>query len=267
MSVILLEHPRPKNFKRFEEVVNAPLSACLFTGYIASVLQENNVAPEIINAHLYDWSIEQVVAHLSQKPPRLLCVHTVYLWETTQTIFDMLSTVKSALPATHINLYGYYPTFSYEQILAGFPAIDSITVGEPEFTTLDLAQRVLSPKDTPDEINIPGLAVRGKDGKAVFQPRPPIKDLDTLPFPVRTDVGLYTKKSIAAYIQGSRGCYNHCTFCYLNPFYVQAAPWRGRSAKNVFEEIYQLHTNYGLSNFYFSDANFFGVGKSGKDRA
>ncbi|MEK7297869.1 MAG: B12-binding domain-containing radical SAM protein, partial [Planctomycetota bacterium] len=211
MSVILLEHPRPKNFKRFEEVVNAPLSACLFTGYIASVLQENNVAPEIINAHLYDWSIEQVVAHLSQKPPRLLCVHAVYLWESTQTIFDMLSTVKSKLPSTHINLYGYYPSFSYEQILAGFPAIDSITVGEPEFTTLDLARRVLSLKDTPDEINIPGLAVRGKDGKAVFQPRPPIKDLDTLPFPVRTDVGLYTKKSIAAYIQGSRGCYNHCT--------------------------------------------------------
>jgi len=267
MSVILLEHPRPKNFKRFEEVVNAPLSACLFTGYIASVLQENNIAPEIINAHLYNWSIDQVVAHLSQQSPRLLCVHTVYLWETTQSIFDMLSTVKSALPSTHINLYGYYPSFSYERILADFPSIDSITVGESEFTTLDLARRVLSPKDTPGEINIPGLAVRGKDGKAVFQPRPPIKDLDTLSFPVRTDIDLYTKKSIATYVQGSRGCYNHCTFCYLNPFYVQATPWRGRSAKNVFEEIYQLYTNHALSNFYFSDANFFGVGKTGKDRA
>lgn len=267
MSVILLEHPRPKNFKRFEEVVNAPLSACLFTGYIASVLQENNIAPEIINAHLYDWSIEQVVTHLSQKSPRILCVHAVYLWETTQSIFEMLSTVKAVLPSTHINLYGYYPTFTYERILTDFSSIDSITVGEPELTTLDLARHVLSSKDTPDEINVPGLAVRGTNGKAVFQPRPSIKDLDTLPFPVRMNIDLYTKKGIAAYIQGSRGCYNHCTFCYLNPFYVQATPWRGRSAKNIFEEIYQLYTKYNLANFYFSDANFFGAGKWGKDRA
>ena len=267
MSVILLEHPRPKNFKRFEEVVNAPLSACLFTGYIASVLQENNIAPEIINAHLYDWSIEQVVTHLFQKSPRILCVHAVHLWEMTQSIFEMFSTVKSVLPSTHINLYGYYPTFAYERILTDFSSIDSITVGEPEITTLDLARHVLSSKDTPDEINVPGLAVRGKNGKAVFQPRPPIKDLDTLPFPVRMNVDLYAKKGIAAYIQGSRGCYNHCTFCYLNPFYVQATPWRGRSAKNIFEEIYQLYTKYNLANFYFSDANFFGAGKLGKDRA
>ena len=267
MSVILLEHPRPKNFKRFEEVVNAPLSACLFTGYIASVLQENNVAPEIINAHLYDWSIEQVAVHLSQKPPRLLCVHAVYLWESTQIIFDMLSTVKSNFPSIHINLYGYYPTFAYNRILADFPAIDSITVGEPELTTLDLARLILSSKGMPGEINIPGLAVRGENGKVVFQPRPPMKDLDNLPFPVRTNVDLYKKKGIAVYIQGSRGCYNHCTFCYLNPFYIQATPWRGRSAKNIFEEIYQLHTKHDMVNFYFSDANFFGAGKLGKDRA
>ncbi|MEK7700245.1 MAG: B12-binding domain-containing radical SAM protein, partial [Planctomycetota bacterium] len=236
MSVILLEHPRPKNFKRFEAVVNAPLSACLFTGYIASVLQENNIAPEIINAHLYDWSIEQTVTHLSKKSPRVLCVHAVYLWEMTESIFEMLSAVKSNFPSIHINLYGYYPTFAYNRILADFPAIDSITVGEPELTTLDLARLILSSKGMPGKINVPGLAVRGENGKVVFQPRPPMKDLDNLPFPVRTNVDLYKKKGIAVYIQGSRGCYNHCTFCYLNPFYIQATPWRGRSAKNIFEE-------------------------------
>ncbi|MBU6392227.1 MAG: hypothetical protein KGQ83_08310 [Planctomycetes bacterium] len=146
MSIVLLEPPRPSNPERFEDVVNAPLSACLFTGYIASVLRKNSIEPEIINAHLHDWSKEQTVAYLSKKSFLLLCVHTVYLWERTQDIFNMLSALKTTNLTAHINLYGYYPTFAYKKILADFPFIDSVTVGEPEFTTLDLAKHILGKK-------------------------------------------------------------------------------------------------------------------------
>ncbi len=261
MSIVLLEPPRPKNPKRFEDVVNAPLSACLFTGYIASILRENKIAVEIINARLHDWSIEQTVTYLSEKSFRLLCVHTVYLWEETQVIFDMLSTLKLKGLAAHINLYGYYPTFAYKKILGEFPFVDSITIGEPEFTTLDLA------RGFSEGLNIPGLAFKDNNGKIVFHPRPPVKDLDQLPYPDRQDIGLYQKKGIVTYIQGSRGCYGHCTFCYLNPFYGQTNQWRGRSAKHIFDEIYKLYTDHSIKNFYFSDANFFGPGKPGKERA
>ena len=320
MSIVLLEPPRPENPDRREDVVNAPLSACLFTGYISSVLHKNKIEAEIINAHLYDWSIEQTITYLSKKTLLLLCVHAVYLWEKTQDIFDMLSTIKSKNLAMHINLYGYYPTFAYKKILGDFPFIDSVTIGEPEFISLDLARHILSfldrsantfishkltkeDKNTPpfsppsqggdrggvnqntflyhpaqgqdgevqnlflDEIKIPGLAFRDKNGNVVFNPRPPIKDLDRLPYPVRQDIALYQKKGIVTYIQGSRGCYGHCTFCYLNPFYGQVNLWRGRSAKNIFDEIYKLHTERSIKNFYFSDANFFGPGKPGKERA
>ncbi|MEP9410829.1 MAG: radical SAM protein [Candidatus Brocadia sp.] len=267
MSIVLLEPPRPKNPKRFEDVVNAPLSASLFTGYIASVLRENKIKTEIINAHLHDWSIEQTITHLLKKSFCLLCIHTVYLWENTQEIFDMLSILKLKGLTAHINHYGYYPTFAYKKILVDFPFIDSVTVGEPEFTILDLARHILSKKDISDEVSIPGLAFRDKGGKVVFNPRPPILGLDKLPFPDRHDIVLYQKKGIVTYIQGSRGCYGHCTFCYLNPFYGQTNQWRGRSAKNVFDEIYQLYTEHSITNFYFSDANFFGPGKLGKERA
>src|SRR3972149_12287958 len=111
MSVILLEPPRPQNPNRFEDVVNAPLSACLFTGCIASVLRKNNIESEFVNAHLYDWLIEKTITRLSNKSFQLLCVHTVYLWERTQDIFDMLSTLKMMNLTAHINLYGYYQTF------------------------------------------------------------------------------------------------------------------------------------------------------------
>lgn len=302
MSIVLLEPPRPSNPERFEDVVNAPLSACLFTGDIASVLHENKIDVEIINAHLYDWSIEETIAHLSKKDFLLLCVHTVYLWERTQDIFNMLSKIKLQNAMIHINLYGYYPTFTHKKILANFPFIDSVTVGEPEFTSLDLAKRILGKKGIasgnftsrkptkedentpplsppsqgrdggvenffPDGMNILGLAFKDRNGKIVFNPRPPIQNLDQLPYPDRQDIGLYKKKGIVTYIQGSRGCYGHCTFCYLNPFFGQINSWRGRSAKNIFDEILKLHTEHSIENFYFSDANFFGPGKSGKERA
>jgi len=267
LSIVLLEPPRPQNHNRFEDVVNAPLSACLFTGYIASVLREHKIKTEIVNAHLHDWSIEQTITHFSQKSFQLLCVHTVYSWEKTQDIFDMLSILSSMNSTAHINLYGYYPTFAYKKILESFPFINSVTVGEPEFTTLDLAKHILSRKGISGETNITGLAFKDAQGNIVFNPRSPIQNMDQLPYPDRQDIDLYKKKGIATYIQGSRGCYGHCTFCYLNPFYMQTNLWRGRSAKNIFDEILKLHTEHSIGNFYFSDANFFGPGKSGKERA
>ncbi|MDO8131951.1 MAG: radical SAM protein, partial [Candidatus Brocadiales bacterium] len=145
--------------------------------------------------------------------------------------------------------------------------IDSVTVGEPEFTTLELARYTLSKQKNTVKINIPGLAFRNKDGNVVYHPRQPIQDLDLLPYPYRQDIDLYAKKGIAVYILGSRGCYGHCTFCYLNPFYGQGNNWRGRSAKNIFEEMLKLYTEYSINNFYFSDANFLGPGKHGRRRA
>jgi len=318
LSIVLLEPPRPENTNRFEDVVNAPLSACLFTGYIASILKENNIETEIVNAYLYDWSIDFTLSHIAKKDFSTLCVHVVYQWEETKDIFNMLSTIKQLKPRVHISIYGYYPTFTYDKILEDFPFIDSVTVGEPEFTSLDLARYILSEKrdsaetlssssvtkdnetslKSPqppftkeglkgidkeglrnpslekgknkgflDEMNIPGLAFRDTNGKIVFNPRPPIQNLDQVPSPDRQDIDLYKKKGIVTYIQGSRGCYGHCTFCYLNPFYGQGNLWRGRSAKNIFDEIRKLHTERSIEDFYFSDANFFGPGKPGKERA
>ena len=104
----------------------------------------------------------------------------------------------------HINLYGYYPTFAYKKILEDFPHIDSVTVGEPEFTALELAQHI-SQNRAPDEIHIPGLASRNNQGNVVFSPRPPVQDLDQLPYPDRQDIDLYKKKGIVTYIQEAVG--------------------------------------------------------------
>ena len=108
----------------------------------------------------------------------------------------MLYALKLRDLTAHINLYGYYPTFSYGEILTNFPFIDSVTVGEPEFTTLELAGYILLGKGIQEEINIQGLAVSDRSERVVFSPRPPVQDLDQIPYPDRHDIDLYQKKAL-----------------------------------------------------------------------
>jgi len=64
---------------------------------------------------------------------------------------------------------------------------------------------------------IKGISYKGEDGKLVVnEPRPLIKDLDTLPFPDRSLIGNtryeYFGASIDA-LESSRGCVGKCDFC------------------------------------------------------
>jgi radical SAM superfamily enzyme YgiQ (UPF0313 family) len=99
------------------------------------------------------------------------------------------------------------------------------------------------------------------------KPRKPVSNLNNLPFPYRNDFEIKKKKGISTYILASRGCYGKCTFCYLDNFYGNESYWRGRSPENIFNEIFDIYENHGERYFYFADANFFGPGRKGKERA
>ncbi|MGR3221426.1 MAG: B12-binding domain-containing radical SAM protein [Candidatus Anammoxibacter sp.] len=268
-KIVLLEHPRPGNSHRTEDVVNSPLSACLMTCYIASVLESNGIKVEIIDANTSGLSIKDTIVRLTGSSFFLIGIRLVYLWEETDEIFDLVKQLQDAGISAHINLYGHYPTFTYKNIFKRFPFIDSITIGEPEHTFLELAKRIIKAENGAgmkiDISSIDGLAYRNMPNEPA--PGKLIENLDLLPFPDRRNMEVDRSKGIATYILGSRGCYNNCGFCYLNPFYGKCSGWRGRSAENIFKEIKQLHDQYGCTDFYFADANFFEHGRAGKVRA
>ena len=68
-------------------------------------------------------------------------------------------------------------------------------------------------------------------------------------------------------IEGSRGCYNHCTFCYINDYYGSPCRWRGHSTDYVVSLIQKIIEETGNRRFYFVDPNFFGPGHKGQKRA
>jgi len=277
MSIVLLEHPRPRTPDRYESVVNTPLSSCLMTGYVASTLKSNNYDVDIVDANLYGWSFNETIQELKKRDFKLLGVHLVYLWENTEDVFEMLLNLRKSIPDAHINLYGHFPTFAYKELLANYPFVDSVTIGEPETTFLEISDAVTNNKNTSALYTINGLAFNYANNKreegilnpdvTLNKPRKPVSNLDNIPFPYRNDFELTKKKGISTFILASRGCYGKCTFCYLDNFYGEESSWRGRRPENVFNEICDIYDNLEERYFYFADANFFGPGKKGRERA
>jgi radical SAM superfamily enzyme YgiQ (UPF0313 family) len=256
MKVLLLEHPRSFGEERCNDIANAPLSACLNTGYIGGVLASENIDVTIVDSYLDQLDYKSIEAEIAKFSPTILGIHLVYHWEDNQTLYQFITDIKEKYNIAYVTVYGFYPTFSYEEILKRCPAINSALLGENELTFLELV------KNFPND-HLKGIAYYD-NSKLIASKGDLIMDLDSLPYPMRSK-GAYSFGEIN--ISGSRGCYGGCTFCYINPFYGNnKRKWRGRSPENIIEEIDMLMEKTDIRYFYFMDPNFYGPGRSGKER-
>ena len=210
---------------------------------------------------LTNFPTERSLDRVRVVKPDILGVHLVYHWQNDHALFDFLDTMKREGQVSSVTAYGFYATISYKNILKDRHAVDSVIVGEPERPFADLADAASFKNFTPC---IPGLAIRDGFGGIRLQKPEPVADLDSLPFPVRTEA-MYRLPEVN--LLGSRGCYGKCTFCYINSFYGTGNPWRGRSPENIAREIDAIIAERGPRDFYFTDPNFFGPGRMGQDRA
>lgn len=135
--------------------------------------------------------------------------------------------------------------------------IDFAIQGEGEIAFLKLLKAIESGAG---EEKVAGLTFR--KGKKIFQ-NPPgafIKNLDVLPFPARhlLPMHLYGRerspfvmRNPSTGIVSSRGCPGRCVYCSIHA--VWGHSWRGRSAKNVVDEIEILAKEYGIREIHFQD--------------
>jgi hypothetical protein len=259
--VLLLEHPRVINQERCNDIANTPLTSSLLSGYVAGMLISQGHQVEIIEGYLDKLTYAEINCRMSTFNPDIIGVNLVYHWKKDKQLFSFLAELKKSNPKVGIVIYGFYGTFAYDEILADCGAVDAVVLGEAELP-FSLAVQVFAGSAAWDEIG--GVAYRDENGQVVCGAQQTIADLDQLPFPVRTAALLNIGE---VNIQGSRGCYGRCTFCYINPFYGTNSCWRGRSPENIIAEIDSIMTQYGKREFYFTDPNFFGPGERGQRRA
>ncbi len=254
MKIVILEHPRLASDHHFNDIASTPLSSCLMGGYAAAAL-EGAGFPAILLDHAEPGAVfAATLDAVLNEAPDLLAVNAVYFWEHTGHLFEFFEALRGRGFAGHLNLFGFFPTLVHRQLLDSAAAVDSVAVGEFEHTLVELARRLSNGLSLS---NIEGLAVR-EAGK-VLRPRPVDRVPENFPFPRRA------RLAEPVTILGSRGCYNHCSFCLVPAFDGRGRRWRGRSPADIVWEIEQL-MEAGISDFYFADPNFIGPGRAGRER-
>ena len=157
--------------------------------------------------------------------------------------------LKERRPETRIILGGPGPSEVAEPLLAAFPHIDAVVIGEGEMTLVELT-RAMSGKDEYGDVK--GIAYRDGDEVRVTAARPRITDLDALPAPAYhlVDPALY----FIHYLLSSRGCPYRCAFCDLSPFWGGQVTYR--SIESFVEEVEALYREHGVRKIMVADDIF-----------
>ncbi|MCC7138226.1 MAG: B12-binding domain-containing radical SAM protein [Planctomycetes bacterium] len=172
----------------------------------------------------------------------------------------VVAALRAAGVRAHVTVGGHYPSFEYAEVLRGMPGLDSVVRFEGERTLVELLDCLASGVPWQE---VAGIAHVGPDGDVRATPlRPPVADLDGLPWPDRADVPYEASPLATASVLGSRGCPWDCSFCSIRPFYeAQGGSLRRlRDPRRVVEEIEALHRDRRVSLFLFQDDDFLATG-------
>ncbi|MCP8309530.1 MAG: cobalamin B12-binding domain-containing protein [archaeon] len=248
MKVLLLKCPSPH-----PPWVHVKAFFPLGLASIAAVLEANDVRVKLIDAlalHLNWKKIESIVSKYKPDIVGVTC-----FTQDVPNVAHLAKMVKSIAPECTVIAGGPHPSLCSEDLLRR-TAIDIAVIGEGEYTMLDLVNAL---EKNGDLTKILGIAFKDKDGKIIkTSPRPPISNLDSLPFAARHHLPpqLYSVlgKPYPVTMICSRGCPYNCVFCSIPK--IHGHKHRARSVENVIREIEFLMQNYHAKSIDFKDDNF-----------
>lgn len=216
---------------------------------ISEYLESNGYSIDIKD--MWDMNWEQISDYLQKEDPDI--IFSSCLTDSRQSNFR-LSKIAKVINSNIINVIGNaHASIMYEQILKCYPEIDYVILGEGEITSLELIEYLNKNKNIND---VKGIAYRNETiysnlNNICVTKRRPLANLDEFPFP--TKHRFFINEPHNAVVNTSRGCPYGCTYCSLTKFWGNC--WRGKSIKNVIEEIEFLHSE-GVKSITFTDDHF-----------
>jgi len=275
MKILLINPPHLQKLGLFPKSVFQPIGLA----YLASSLIKAGHQVSILDALGEDWkkiskidsnlqliglNYEEVREYVKTFNPDMVGIGAPFTMQA-QSAFWVAKTVKKANQKIITVMGGPHVTSSPEECLKN-QTIDFTIIGEGETTFLELVQALENKKQNFKDIL--GLGWKNNDNIFINPKRPPIANLDSLPFPARhllpmtayfeaaksMKTGrkeLLGKKS--AVMITSRGCPYRCTFCVSHHLWGQV--WRPRSSENVVDEIEELIKKYRVNHIHFEDDN------------
>ncbi|WP_455240619.1 B12-binding domain-containing radical SAM protein [Methanothermobacter tenebrarum] len=222
--------------------------------YLGASLEKASFSVKILDDNLKRWGYEQITKLVEKLNPFIIGVTA-----TTATIKNSLEYIKSIkriLPDVLTIIGGPHPTFLPIDTLKALKELDVVVIGEGEETFTELAEKYEKKGEKGLE-EVKGIAYRDQSKIRVNDPRPLIRDLDSLPFPARHLVPFKeyeTTKNDQAHIITSRGCIYSCEYCSSS--LIMGKKFRARSPENVVDEIEELYDKYKIGEIGFIDDTF-----------
>lgn len=230
------------------------LGLAALSAYIKRELPETRVS--LIDAS-FSPRFDHVRAELQRLNPDIVGIYmdTLMLGDALQVA------VQARALGCYVVAGGPHPTILPETVIE-HDAVDAICIGEGEETITELIAEFDGGRRFE---RVAGLWHKARGVIKRNPVRPPIADVDSLPFP---DVGLFDAENyISNFIQldsynpnlrglsviVSRGCPFTCSYCQPTLNAIFGKRFRIRSPEHVAAELKQLKERYSLDAVYFQD--------------
>ena len=221
--------------------------------YLASYLEKySDHKPELLDMGLDQLSLPEILEKIENGG-----IQAVGLYASSFNINVVSRIVKAVkkLDNNIVTILGGPHVELYPEETAMLDSVDYVVPGEGQITLKDLLDALTNKSDI--------SAIKGvvylKSGKVCTNDkRPPVDNLDILPFPARhlTQYKKYYsiigRSEVTTSLMTSTGCPYRCNFCSTSH---AAAAVRVRSAENVVAEIEEC-VNMGIREFFFFDEIF-----------
>lgn len=225
--------------------------------YLAAVLQQNGFKVSVLDQAAMGYGVNRTLNWIRKEHPDVVGFSSL---ASSGKMANLLSAkIKEIYPNITTLVGNHFATFNSDRILTNYRSIDIVVRGEGEETIVDIIKTLHSNTGL---TNVNGITYRHSDQVINNPDRPPIKDLNTLPFPNRkllqadyhcTIAGAIIAPKKFTSILSSRGCTFSCRFC--NCTAIANNRWRARSAENTLEELIELKKD-GYKQLIFVDDNF-----------
>jgi radical SAM superfamily enzyme YgiQ (UPF0313 family) len=259
-------------FTTDKNVESCPVNPIIGLAYLAAYLREQGIEvkiwdimtdgsttiTEMENKRRFGLTPEQIQAYLEKEKPDVIGVSCIYTAHSADA-HALAKIIKTTSPKYTV-IFGGAHASAYSEKIIEDNNVDIVVRGEGEMTLHEIIVRMQENKPLTD---IAGTTQRHNGKVVVNAPRDLIQDLDVLPFPARDLMEYeqffevyqkrtnYLMRDRAITMISSRGCPMDCVYCAVKTIYGRT--WRGRSAKNVVDEIEYLIKMYNIGEVHFLD--------------
>ena len=219
--------------------------------YMAAVLSEAGYEVRIID---FRKDRSEIMDELLSSDPFLVGFSIIFE-EHIYDFRDLIIHLRENGFQNHFTAGGHFASLEQVALFEMIPGLDSIVRFEGEHTMLDLTRHIHSGSDWR---SIRGISYMNKGSIVNNELRSLEKDLDTYPYPVRSEIQEYVLEKKHTTIIAGRGCIHNCVYCNIGEFYrLPPGPVkRIRNPVRVVEEMDHLYRDQDCSIFLFQDDDF-----------